>query len=61
MTDHAAVPGDRRLWIAGSLGVLLVAALLAVFPLRSDDVFLYLAIGRRFFEDGHLPTVDPFL
>ena len=61
MTDRAALPGDRQLWLAGSVGVLLVAALLAVFPLRSDDVFLYLAIGRRFFEDGHLPTVDPFL
>jgi hypothetical protein len=41
--------------------VLLLLGLMAVFPIQSDDVFMYLAIGRRAAHDGRLPTIDPFL
>jgi hypothetical protein len=44
-----------------AVAALACAFALAFFPSRSDDVFLYLAIGRRFFADGHFPSQDPFL
>ncbi len=41
--------------------VLLLLACLAFFPVQSDDLFMYLAIGRRMVHDKALPVVDPFL
>jgi hypothetical protein len=32
-----------------------------LFPLQSDDLFMYLAVAKKFFETGHLPAMDPFL
>ncbi len=44
------------------VGVLLGAALLALFPLRSDDIFMHLAVGRRILQEGwHFADPDPFL
>ena len=34
---------------------------LACYPLQSDDFFMYLALGRKFFATFSFPTLDPFL
>ena len=44
-----------------ALAGFLVVATFSVFPLQSDDLFMYLAMGRRFLETGSLPSADPFL
>lgn len=41
--------------------LLLFAISFCVFPLQSDDLFMYLAMGKKFFELGHFPTTDIFL
>jgi hypothetical protein len=41
--------------------VLLLLGLLSFFPVQSDDVFIYLAIGRRMVHDKAIPVIDPFL
>jgi len=46
--------------------ILFALTLLAVFfralePVRSDDFFMYLALGRRYFELGEFGATDPFL
>ncbi|HEY3354312.1 MAG TPA: hypothetical protein VGQ83_13755 [Polyangia bacterium] len=46
---------------AAAGAVLLCAFLLAAFPTRSDDLFMHLAVGRRFFQTGHFPDPDPWL
>ena len=40
---------------------LLVVFFLAFFPVQSDDIYMYLALGRIFEATGHFPAVDPFL
>jgi hypothetical protein len=35
--------------------------LLGVSPIRHDDVFMYLSMGREFFKTGGFPDVDPFI
>ncbi len=52
---------DRRLWAVACTATLGLAALLALFPCKSDDLYMHLAIGRRFFRDGAFPAGDPFL
>src|SRR5437870_9914408 len=47
-------------WLAAG-GALLVLGFLSFFPVQSDDIFMYLAIGRRFFREGGFPRIDPFL
>ncbi|MBI5364175.1 MAG: hypothetical protein HZA53_13425, partial [Planctomycetes bacterium] len=44
-----------------ALAVLLCAFLLAAFPARSDDLFMHLAAGRAWFEEGRFPNPDPWL
>ncbi len=55
---------DRRAtivyWATGG-AVLLLLGFLAFFPVQSDDVFMYLAIGRRMVREKALPAIDPFL
>jgi hypothetical protein len=41
--------------------VVLLLARLSLVPIRSDDIFFYLALGRRLFADGGLPPTDPYL
>jgi hypothetical protein len=48
------------LFVAG-LAVVFCAFLLAASPTRSDDIFMHLAVGRRFFETGSFPETDPWL
>jgi hypothetical protein len=60
-----APPSTTRLdraapWIA-ALAVLACAFALAAFHTRSDDLFMHLAVGRRFFETGSFPHPDPWL
>ncbi len=50
-----------NLYIFGVVLALLVVGLLAFFPVISDDLFMYLALGRVFFQTGHFPKSDPFL
>jgi hypothetical protein len=52
---------DRIAHPAAMAAILLVALLLAAFPIRSDDLFMHLAVGRWFFENGELPDPDPWL
>lgn len=52
---------ERRLLALAAALVLGCAFLLAAFPTVSDDVFMHLAVGRRFFETGHFPDTDPWL
>lgn len=40
---------------------LLLVARLSLVPIRSDDLFFYLELGRRLFTDGRLPETDPYL
>lgn len=47
----------RLVWLI----ILVSALLMTVFPIQSEDVFMYLALGRHFFESGYFPTSDPFL
>jgi hypothetical protein len=57
----AAPPSQElpyRLAVGGALSAIAMAC---TFPVQSDDIFMYLAIGRRFFNDGRLPRIDPFL
>lgn len=55
---------DRRArtvhWAAAG-AVLAMLGALSFFPVQSDDLFMYLAIGRRMVREGALPAVDPFL
>ena len=41
--------------------VTLFYLILAIFPVQSLDIFMYLAIARRYFRDGTFPLTDPFL
>lgn len=36
-------------------------ALALCFPTQSYDLFFYLSMGRRFFETGSMPELDPFV
>jgi hypothetical protein len=47
--------------LAAAGAVLLLLGLLAFFPVQSDDIFMYLAIGRRMVREKAFPAVDPFL
>lgn len=49
------------LYYAGSLLSLLLILVLAFFPVRSDDLYMHLAIGRLFFQDMAFPQTDPFI
>jgi len=42
------------------VAVLLLAAMLGLFPLQNFDVWMHLATGRYIVEQGHLPYVHPF-
>lgn len=44
-------------WI--SLGIIFV--LFGYVPLRDSDTFMYLALARNFFAQGHFATSDPFI
>ncbi|MBK7877483.1 MAG: hypothetical protein IPJ77_17405 [Planctomycetes bacterium] len=52
---------ERGLHAAALLAVLACAFLLAAFPAISDDLFMHLAVGRRFFATGTFPDPDPWL
>ena len=47
-----------RIGICFLLGL---AGVMAIFPISSEISFSYLAIGRRFFQAGALPKIDPFI
>jgi hypothetical protein len=40
---------------------LLVVFFLAFFPVQSEDIYMYLSLGRLFAATGHFPATDPFL
>lgn len=41
-------------------GLLLIISF-ACYPLQSDDLYMYLALGRDFFTKGSFPATDPFI
>lgn len=47
----------KLVWVFVALFVVSVS----LFPLMSEDVFMYLAIAREYFKTGSFPTTDPFL
>jgi hypothetical protein len=55
---------DRRTLAVYRTAILLTltfAFLLACFPVMSEDVFMHLAVGRRWVATGHFPDPDPWL
>lgn len=54
-------PWLRVLYPSCIVMAMLVVFFLAFFPVRSDDIFMYLAIGRLFTRTGSFPVIDPFL
>jgi hypothetical protein len=48
-----------RPFLLGSL--LLLAVSFCLFPLQSDDLFMYLALAKKYFELGSFPKTDIFL
>ena len=54
-------PPSRLAWPLAAAAALACALLLALFPCRSDDIFMHLAVGRRFFATGAMPDPDPWL
>jgi len=47
-------------WIT-ALSIIVLALVMAIFPVESDDLMLYLGIGRHFFLTGAIPATDPFI
>ena len=43
------------------LCLLFLLVLALIFPIQDGDVFFYLSLGRKLFENGSLPDKDPFL
>ena len=54
-------PSARRSYLCAEVAVLLCAFALALFPSQSEDLYIHLAVGRRFFRDAHFPDPDPFI
>lgn len=52
---------EKSAYLLATGTVLLCALLLAIFPSQSDDIWIHLAVGRRFFEQGHFPDPDPWI
>ncbi|HVP11140.1 MAG TPA: hypothetical protein VMV94_08155 [Phycisphaerae bacterium] len=59
--DEAVDRFARRIFWAAGIAALLLLGFLCFFPVQSDDVFMYLAIGRRVMREKAFPTIDPFL
>jgi len=53
--------GMRLLFGLSIIGLILFAISFCLFPLQSDDLFMYLAMAKKYFELGHFPTTDIFL
>lgn len=47
----------KLVWVFVALFILSVS----LFPLMSEDLFMYLAIAREYFKTGSFPATDPFL
>lgn len=47
--------------IINMIAVVLFSIALSTFPIQSDDLFFYLAVGKRFFNLGYFENIDPFL
>lgn len=47
----------KLVWVFVALFVVSVS----LFPLMSEDLFMYLAIAREYFKTGAFPVTDPFL
>jgi len=52
---------QKYVYLALVVVVLAYLAVLCIFPVRSNDLFLYLEIGRRYFAPEGLPKTDIFL
>jgi len=47
----------KLVWVFAALLIVSVS----MFPLMSDDLFMYLAIAREYLKTGSFPATDPFL
>lgn len=50
-----------RVFLVAAGAVLLCALVMAIFPSQSDDLWMHLAVGRRYFREGHFPDPDPWI
>ncbi len=50
---------DSRLWLVSGISLLLIT--LCYFQIQSDDLYMYLAIGREYLKTGRIPELDPFI
>lgn len=48
-------------WYLAAATLLAASVMLSVFPVESEDLPMYLAIGRRILSLGAIPEIDPFL
>lgn len=48
-------------WYLAAATLFAAAQILSIFPIESEDLPMYLAIGRRILSAGQIPMVDPFL
>lgn len=60
-TPASSTRRERWALFAAGIAVVFCAFCLAASPSRSDDIFMHLAVGRRFFETGAFPETDPWL
>ncbi|MBF0106234.1 MAG: hypothetical protein HQM16_13020 [Deltaproteobacteria bacterium] len=52
---------DRTALISAFAAPCILVFILAVHPITSGDLFMYLAIGREFYQTGSIPKIDPFI
>ena len=57
--SHWALPDVFYPFACGAS--LLVVFFLSFFPVQSEDIYMYLSLGRLFAATGHFPASDPFL
>lgn len=47
--------------LTGIACVLFFIISMSCYPVQSEDIYMYLALGRKFFSTWQLPTIDPFI
>ncbi|OVE81866.1 hypothetical protein BVY03_02515 [bacterium K02(2017)] len=53
---------SKNLWSYAVIATTLILVfIVAYFPFQSEDLYMYIAIAREFFQTGTFPQTDPFL
>lgn len=53
--------GRKAFFILSFLALLFLTFVFSYFPIQDSDTFMYLTLGRWYWEYGSFPTQDPFL